>query len=121
MRAQGEARTEATEVLGSSEDDIDSRFGPPRGAIKPLRNQSAHLLTVRDELQEGSIWIPEVDRNAAAASARPWDRTEFDFHSMGFEVVHGLINWAHPFKTEIASTGRNRNLGQGRRLDTRAV
>jgi len=40
---------------------------------------------------------------------------------MRFEMVHGLIDRACPFKTEITSAGRNRNPRQRHRLDTRAV
>jgi len=79
------------------------------------------LLIVRDKLQKGSIRIPKVNRNPSAASAGPRDWTEFDIDSMRFEMVHGLIDRAGPFKTEIASAGRNRNLRQRCRLDTRAM
>jgi hypothetical protein len=79
------------------------------------------LLIVGDKLQKGSVRVAEINRNPAAASAEARDRTEFDLDSMRFEVVHGLIDRTGPFKTEITSTRRNRNLRQRHRLDTRAV
>ena len=49
------------------------------------------------------------------------DRSKFYLDMMPFEVLHGLIDRACPFKAEIASARWDRNLGQRIRLQSRSV
>src|ERR1700683_1890088 len=110
-----------TEVTEAFKVNLYSRFGHPRTHRGPQKPLCPILLIVRDKLQKGPIRIAKINRSPAAASAGARDRTEFDLDSMRLEVVHGLIDRTRPFKTEIPSTRRNRNLRQRHRLDTRTV
>jgi hypothetical protein len=54
-------------------------------------------------------------------SARPGNWTQFYLDSVPFKMIHGVLDPARPFKAEITSAGRDRNLGQRMRHHTWAV
>src|SRR5262249_5435308 len=78
-------------------------------------------LTVRDEFQQRTVRIAEVDARPHAACAEPLNRSEFDLDTVRREVLLRLDDRTRPLKAQIAPARRYRSTSNRLRVETRAV
>lgn len=76
---------------------------------------------VADELEQRAVWVAKVKTHSSTVYAVSLNRPEFDLDTVLPKVLSGILNRAGICETEVAISWHNRNFGQRRRAQPRAM